>query len=148
LEDWLSRIERLPAAAPVAALEPGLQTALRTARNEDAILGAARRMMLLRTDLDADGVDDALLMDDNFNHYWSFKVGPGDAWTLNSSGRMLHTGTRDADFRAALRRGDFGALPRQMQDLRLGDRRVTLWPSDTPRSETPPAETTKNPAKD
>ena len=152
LEDWLSRIERLPAAAPeaapVAALEPGLQTALRTARNEDAILGAARRMMLLRTDLDADGVDDALLMDDNFNHYWFFKAGPGDAWTLDSSGRLLHKGTRDSDFRASVRRGDFGALPRQMQDLRLGDRRVTLWPFDTPRSETPPAETTKNPAKD
>ena len=133
--DWLSRIERLPTSEPVAPLEAGLQTALRTTRNKDPILGAVRRMMLLRTDLDADGVVDALLMDDDFNHYWFFKVGPGDGWTLSSSGRLLHTGARDADFRAVLRRGDFGTLPRQMQDLRVGERRLTLWPSETSPSE-------------
>jgi hypothetical protein len=127
---WLSRIERQPVAEPVAALEPGLQTALRTTRNKDMTLGAVRRMMLLRTDLDADGVADALLVDDTVNHYWLFKVGPDDAWTLHSSGRLLDSGS-NADIRAALRRGDFGALPPQTQDLRVGDRRLKLWPSET-----------------
>jgi len=142
---WLSRIERPAASAP---LEPGLRTALNAARGKDSNLFVERRMMLMRTDLDADGVSDALLVDDNFDLYWLFKVGPGDAWALHSSGRLHYGAARDADLRAALRRGDFGALPRQVQDLRLGDRRVMLWPFDTPRSETPPSETTKDPAKD
>jgi hypothetical protein len=127
---WLSRIERQPVAEPAAGLEPSLQTALRTTRDKDAILGAVRRMMLLRTDLDADGVADALLVDDAVDHYWLFKVGPDDAWTLRSSGRLLDSGS-DADIRAALRRGDFGALPPQTQDLRVGDRRLKLWPAET-----------------
>jgi hypothetical protein len=127
---WLSRIERQPVAEPMAALEPSLQTALRTARDKDAILGAVRRMMLLRTDLDADGVADALLVDDAVDHYWLFKFGPDDGWTLHSSGRLLDSGS-DADIRAALRRGDFGALPPQTQDLRVGDRRLKLWPAET-----------------
>jgi hypothetical protein len=59
-----------------------------------------------------------------------FKVGPDDAWTLRSSGRLLDSGS-DADIRAALRRGDFGALPPQTQDLRVGDRRLKLWPAET-----------------
>jgi hypothetical protein len=132
-EDWLSRIERTPVAepsAPVEPLEPGLQTALRTARSKDVILGAVRRMMLLRTDLDADGVPDALLVDDAVNHYWLFKAGAGGAWILRSSGRLLFSGG-DADIRAALRRGEFGTLPPQTQDMRVGDRRLMLWPSET-----------------
>jgi hypothetical protein len=148
LEDWLSRIERLPTAASLTPLEPGLQAALDAARGKDSNLFVERRMMLLRTDLDADGVSDALLVDDDLNLYWLFKTGPDDAWTLHSSGRLNHGAARDADLRAALRSGDFGTLPRQVQDLRVGDRRVMLWPFDTPPSETPPAETTKNPAKD
>lgn len=131
--DWLSRIERLPASGTVAPLEPGLQTALRTIRDKDATLGAVPRMMLLRTDLDADGVADALLVDDAVDLYWLFKVGPGDAWTLHSSGRLLDWDS-DADIRAALRRGDFGALPPQTQDLRVGDRRLKLWPEETPQA--------------
>lgn len=129
--DWLSRIERLPASASAAALEPGLRTALGKARNKDPMLGAVRRMLLLRTDLDADGVSDALLVDDDFNHYWLFTVGAGDVWTLRSGGRLLYSGASDADLRAALRRGDFGALPRLTQDLRVGERRLMLWPSET-----------------
>lgn len=127
-DDWLSRIERQPATS--APLEPGLQTALRAARSTDMILGAVRRMMLLRTDLDADGVPDALLVDDaGFRHYWLFTVGAGDAWTLRSSGRLLYDSVSADDLRAALRRGDFGALAPQQQDLQIGDRRLLLWPS-------------------
>ena len=137
IDAWLSRIERLPAAAPVAALEPGLQTALRTARNEDAILGATRRMMLLRTDLDADGAADALLVDDDLNHYWLFQDGDGDAWTLHSSGRLHRAGTSVADLRAALRRGDFGALAPLTQDLQIGGRRLQMWPSVTTEQDAP-----------
>jgi hypothetical protein len=136
-DDWLSRIERLPASAPVAALEPGLQTALRTTRDKDATLGAVRRMMLLRTDLDADGVPDALLVDDDLNHYWLFKDGAGDAWTLRSSGRLLYDAASAVDLRAALRRSDFGALAPLMQDLRVGDRRLMLWPSEPPPAQSP-----------
>ncbi|MFM7707280.1 MAG: hypothetical protein ACKO9D_04545, partial [Gammaproteobacteria bacterium] len=135
-EAWSARIEPLPAAAPVAPLEPGLQTALRTTRDKDPILGAVRRMMLLRTDLDADGISDVLLVDDDgLNQYWLFTVGAGDVWTLRSSGRLLYSGASDADLRAALRRGDFGALPRMTQDLRVGERRLTLWPTETSPSE-------------
>jgi hypothetical protein len=126
-DDWLSRIERQPASAP---LEPGLQIALRAARGTDKILGAVRRMILLRTDLDTDGVPDALLVDDDgFNRYWLFTVGADDAWTLRSSGRLLYDSVSDQDLRAALRRGDFGALAPKQQDLRIGDRRLLLWPS-------------------
>lgn len=128
-EDWLSRIERQPVAEPPAPFEPGLQTALRTARSDDAILGATRRMMLLRTDLDADGAADALLVDDDLNHYWLFQDGDGDAWTLHSSGRLHRAGTSVADLRAALRRGDFGALPPLTQDLQIGGRRLQMRPS-------------------
>ena len=110
-------------------MEPGLQTALRAARGTDNILGAVRRMMLLRTDLDADGVPDALLVNDDVNHYWLFTVGAGDAWTLRSSGRLLYDSVSNEDLRAALRRGDFGALAPNQQDLRIGDRRLLLWPS-------------------
>ena len=139
-EAWSTRIERQPASSP---LEPGLQTALRTTRDKDTILGAVRRMMLLRTDLDADGVPDALLVDDDgFNHYWLFTVGADDAWSLRSSGRLLDSGSDD-DLRAALRRGDFGALPPLTQDLRVGDRRLMLWPS-----ETSPATAPKDTARD
>lgn len=129
-DDWLSRIERQPASTPVAPLEPGLKSALRTTRDTDPKLGTVRRMLLLRTDLDADGVPDALLVDDaGFQHYWLFTVGAGDAWTLRSSGRLLYSGVRAEDLRAALRRGNFGTLAPQQQDLRLGDRRLLLWPS-------------------
>lgn len=131
---WLSRIERQPASAPVAPLEPGLQTALRTTRDKHAFLGTVRRMMLLRIDFDADGVTDVLLVDDDgFDHYWFFKVGPGDAWALRSSGRLVNPGGA-ADIGAALRRGDFGTLPPLTQDLRIGDRRVMLWPEETPQA--------------
>jgi hypothetical protein len=130
-EAWLSRIERQPVAEPVAALEPSLQTALRTARDKDAILGAVRRMMLLRTDLDADGVADALLVDDALDHFWLFKVGSDGEWTLRSSGRLLYSGAPNPDLRGALRRGDVGTLDRQLRDLRIGDERLVLWPSET-----------------
>jgi hypothetical protein len=89
--------------------------------------------MLARTDLDADGAPDALLLDDDINHYWLFKVGPGDRWNLRSSGRLLGSGS-NVDIRAALRRGDFGTLPPLTQDLRIGDRRVMLWPEETPQT--------------
>lgn len=144
--EWIVRIEHLPASA---TLEPGLQTALRTARDEDMTLGAVARMMLLRTDLDADGKLDALLVDqDGFNHYWLFTAGADDAWTLRSSGRLLYRAVSDDDLRAALRRGDFGALAPQTQDLRVGDRRLMLWPSEPPPAESPPVETPKDKATD
>jgi hypothetical protein len=89
-------------------------------------------MMLARTDLDADGVVDALLMDDQgINHYWLFTLGAGGVWTLRSSGRLLYSGAPNADLRAALRRGDVGTLDPQLRDLRIGDERLVLWPAET-----------------
>ena len=144
--EWITRIERQPTSAP---LEPDLQTALTEARNKDPILGAVRRMMLLRTDLDADGKLDVLLVDqDGFHHYWLFTAGADDAWMLRSSGRLLYSAVGDDDLRAALRRGDFGALAPQTQDLRVGDRRLILWPSEPPPAVTPPAETPKGTTQD
>jgi hypothetical protein len=130
LGEWISRIELAPGSP---ALEPGLQTAMDAVRGKDPVLFGVRRMMLARTDLDADGAPDALLLDDDINHYWLFKVGPGDRWNLRSSGRLLGSGS-NVDIRAALRRGDFGTLPPLTQDLRIGDRRVMLWPEETPQT--------------
>lgn len=130
LGEWISRIELAPGSP---ALEPGLQTALQTVRGKDPVLFGIRRMMLTRTDLDADGVVDALLLDDQgIDHYWLFTPGAGGEWTLRSSGRLLSSGAPDAELRAALQRGDVGTLAPQLRDLRIGDKRLVLWPSETP----------------
>jgi hypothetical protein len=130
LGEWLGRIA-LPPGSP--ALEPGLQAALQTVRVKDTTLFGVTRMMLLRTDLDADGVADALLMDDQgIDHYWLFTPGAGAEWTLRSSGRLLRSGATNEHLRDALRRGDVGALAPQTQDLRIGDKRLVLWPSEAP----------------
>jgi hypothetical protein len=130
VEAWLARIE-LPPGSP--ALEPGLRTALQTARVKDGTLFGVGRMMLLRSDLDGDGTPDALLLDsENFHLFWLFGVGDDGTWTLRSNGMLMRSGTRDVDLRAALQGGDFGTLPPRLRDLRVGDLRLMLHPSDPP----------------
>jgi hypothetical protein len=130
VEAWLARIE-LPPGSP--ALEPGLRTALQTARVKDGTLFGVGRMMLLRSDLDGDGTPDALLLDsENFHLFWLFGVGDDGTWTLRSNGMLMRSGTRDVDLRAALQGGDFGTLPPRLRDLRVGDDRLMLHPSDPP----------------
>jgi hypothetical protein len=127
---WLARIE-LPPGSP--ALEPGLQTALQTARVRDSTLFGAKRMMLLRSDLDGDGTPDALLLEsENFHLFWLFGVGDDGTWTMRSNGMLMRSGTRVADLRAALQGGDFGTLSPRLRDLRVGDDRLMLHPSDPP----------------
>jgi hypothetical protein len=129
-EAWLARIE-LPPGSP--ALEPGLQTALQTAREDDTMLGAATRMMLLRSDFDDDGKPDVLLLDsEHFQRYWLFDADDDGTWTMRSDGQLMRSGAREADLRAALQGGDFGTLPPRLRDLRVGDDRLTLHPSDPP----------------
>jgi hypothetical protein len=130
VEAWLARIE-LPPGSP--ALEPGLRTALQTARVKDGTLFGVGRMMLLRSDLDGDGTPDALLLDsENFHLFWLFGVGDDGTWTMRSNGMLMRSGTRVADLRAALQAGDFGTLPPRLRDLRVGDDRLMLHPSDPP----------------
>jgi hypothetical protein len=51
---------------------------------------------------------------------------------MRSNGMLMRSGTRVADLRAALQGGDFGTLPPQLRDLRVGDDRLMLRPSDPP----------------
>lgn len=127
-EDWLARIERPPGAPPI---EPGLESALRTARTTDKFLAEMTGMLLLRVDADGDGAVDALLIDDDgFNAYWLFSVDAEGRWTQRSSGSMVWRGPRDDAMRAALRRGEVRTLPPPMQDLQIDGRRVMLLPSE------------------
>jgi hypothetical protein len=129
-EAWLARIE-LPPGSP--ALEPGLQTALNSARVKDSYLYGVKRMMLLRSDFDGDGIPDALLLEsEDFHLFWLFGVGDDGSWTMRSNGMLGRSGTRVVDLRAALQGGDFGTLPPQLRDLRVGDDRLMLRPSDPP----------------
>jgi hypothetical protein len=59
-------------------------------------------------------------------------VGDDGTWTLRSNGMLMRSGTRDVDLRAALQAGDFGTLPPRLRDLRVGDDRLMLHPSDPP----------------
>jgi hypothetical protein len=115
-----------------AALEPGLVGALRAAHAADGSgLPTLDRAVMLRLDLDGDGSPDALLQEPtDLTRFWLFSRGADGAWTLRSRGRTY--GILDPGTRAALGGGDVAAVAPRLQELRVGEAKLTLVPAGRP----------------
>lgn len=126
-DDWLARIDLVPADRPLdGALVEALRAA-RSAKDADLRFDAAT---MLRTDADGDGAEDALLLDVANARFWLFGRAPDGHWRSTAEGRL--EGWLDDEGQKALRRGEVAAVAPRLPDLRVGKRRLIPVPNEAP----------------